>query len=139
MGKMSADMLMQVGRVVYVNYGPAKGSLAVVVDMVDENRILVEGPTTNEPRQLIPIKRLTLTKFRINKVLRNQKQSVLKKNIQDFKLEKRFSETGMAKKMNQQNTRANLSDFDRFRALVLRRKLAKEVRGWVNKNRSKIN
>lgn len=33
-------MLMQVGRVVYVNYGPTKGKIAVVVDMVDENRVI---------------------------------------------------------------------------------------------------
>jgi len=34
-----SEMLMQVGRVVYVNYGPCQGKLAVVVDIVDENRV----------------------------------------------------------------------------------------------------
>merc|ERR1712183_959171 len=96
------DMLMQVGRVVYVNYGPCQGRLAVVVDIVDENRILVDGPTTGVDRQVIPAKRIELTKFRINKVMRNQH-----------------------------------TDFNRFKAIVLRRQVAKHVRSWVKKNKSK--
>merc|ERR1712150_176344 len=103
--KMS-DMLMQVGRVVYLNFGPCSGKLAVVVDLVDENRILVDGPTTGVDRQVVPAKRLTLTKFRVKSVLRNQHQKTL----------------------DQRKIRANLTDFQRFQALVLRRQLSKTVR-----------
>merc|ERR1711976_356744 len=87
----------------------------------------------------MPISRLSLTKFRINKVLRNQKTAALRKNIEEFKLSRRWAETGMAKRLAAQAQRARNSDFDRFRAMVLRRKLSKAVRGWVKNNRSKIN
>merc|ERR1712066_819369 len=89
---MSSEMLMQVGRVVYINFGPCKGKLAVVIDMVDENRILVDGPTTGVDRQIMPTKRLALTKFRCKKILRNQKESQIKKNLEKFQLEKRWNE-----------------------------------------------
>merc|ERR1712137_514370 len=117
-------MLMQVGRVVYVNYGPCQGRLAVV----DENRILVDGPTTGVDRQVMPAKRIQLTKFRINKVMRNQHTGSLTKNIKAFGLEKRWAETGFAKRLNAQKLRAQNSDFNRFKAMVLRRQVAKHVR-----------
>merc|ERR1712151_1267000 len=91
---MSQEMLMQVGRVVYINYGPCKGKIAVVVDIVDENRILVDGPTTGVDRQVMPSKRIALTKLRIREVLRNQHRQNLIKNINKFGLEKRWAETG---------------------------------------------
>merc|ERR1711976_1123592 len=122
--KMSADMLMQVGRVVFVNYGPCAGRLAVVVDIVDENRILVDGPTTGVDRQVMPAKRIQLTKFRINAVMRNQHTGSLIKNINAFGLEKRWAETGFAKKLRAQKLRAQNSDFNRFKAMVLRRQVA---------------
>ena len=132
------DMLMQVGRVVYLNFGPCSGKLAVVVDLVDENRILVDGPTTGVDRQVVPAKRLTLTKFRIKSVLRNQHQKTLVKNITAFDLEKKWATTAMAKKLDQRQKRANLTDFQRFQALVLRRQLSKTLRTWVNKNKARV-
>merc|ERR1711976_1116223 len=113
--RMPGQMLMQVGRVVYINYGPCKGKTAVVIDIVDENRIMVNGPTTGVPRQVIPTKRLALTRFLISTVLRNQHEAKLTENITAYDLEK---------KRNAQAVRARNSDFDRFRALVLRRKVA---------------
>merc|ERR1712007_8973 len=121
-------MCMQVGRVVFVNYGPCAGKTAVVVDMVDENRIVVDGPTTGVDRQVMPAKRVQLTKFRINKVLRNQHKKALTNNIKAFGLEKKWGATGFAKKLQAQN-----SDFNRFKAMVLRRKISKQVRTWVKK------
>merc|ERR1712226_1571263 len=136
--KMSDDMVMQVGRVVYINFGPCKGKLAVVVDIVDENRILVDGPTTGVDRQVILTKRMALTKFRVKSVLRNQKVSALKKNIETYGLAKRWAETGFAKKLASQARRAELSDFERHQAMVLRRRVSAQVRGWMVKNRSKV-
>merc|ERR1719359_1243855 len=134
---MSDQMLMQVGRVVFINQGPCTEKLAVVVDIIDENRILVDGPTTGVERQVMPTKRIMLTKFRINKVLRNQKVSALKKNIEAYGLEKKWNATGFATKLNNQRKRASLSDFDRHKAMVLRRRLAKTVRAWVKNNKTK--
>merc|ERR1711976_578348 len=84
----------------------------------------------------MPAKRIALTKFRINSVMRNQHTGSLTKNINACGLEKRWAETGFAKRMRAQRLRAQNSDFNRFKAMVLRRQVAKHVRSWAKKNRS---
>ena len=51
----------EVGRVVMINYGADYGKLAVMVDILDQNRCLIDGPTTGVTRQLINFKRIALT------------------------------------------------------------------------------
>jgi large subunit ribosomal protein L14e len=54
---------VEVGRVCIVNYGPDAGKLCTIVDIVDQNKCLVDGPRklTGVGRQVIPFKRLALT------------------------------------------------------------------------------
>jgi len=40
----------QIGKVVHNNYGPDKGKLAVILDIINENRVLIEGPTAGVDR-----------------------------------------------------------------------------------------
>ena len=74
-----SQMLMQVGRVVYLNFGPCSGKLAVVVDLIDENRILVDGPTTGVDRQVV-----------YNQLIKSQvrdiKKSIIKKKFLSSKI-----------------------------------------------------
>jgi len=46
-----------------VNYGPDAGKLCTIVDIVDGNKCLIDGPRklTGVGRQVIPFKRLALT------------------------------------------------------------------------------
>merc|ERR1740133_439019 len=53
------------GRVVLVNYGPDAGKLAVIVDVVDTQRCLIVGPSTDVARQMIGYKRLSLTDIKV--------------------------------------------------------------------------
>lgn len=54
---------VEVGRVCVVNYGPDAGKLCTIVDIVDQNKCLIDGPRklTGVGRQVIPFKRLALT------------------------------------------------------------------------------
>lgn len=135
---MNNEMLLELGRVVYVNYGPLAGKPAVVVDIVDGSKVVVDGPGLDVERQVISTKRLELTKFRIGSYNKGDKRSQLAKKIEEFNLLKRFSECGVGKRIAKQKKRASLSDFQRFQAMVLRRQLSKAVRTHVNKNRKKI-
>lgn len=81
---MSSEILVQLGRVVYVNYGEHSGKLGVVVDIVDGKRVVIDGPACGIPRQSISNKRFVLTRFRIPGVAKNEKHSALK----SFKQEK---------------------------------------------------
>ena len=66
------------GRVCVVNYGPDAGKLCTIVDIVDQNKCLVDGPNklTGMGRQVIPFKRLALTDL-VCKIERSAKAEAL--------------------------------------------------------------
>ena len=135
---MNTETLLRLGRVVYVNYGPIATKIAIVVDIVNENRVVIDGPGLGVERQVISTKRLTLTKFCLETYKKSDRRGDLKKSIESFDLLKRFSECGIGKKLAQQERRRNLTDFERFKVLVLRRKLSRAVRTGINKNRKQL-
>ena len=75
---MEKEILLTLGRVVYVNFGPLAGKIAVVVDIVNGSRVIIDGPALGVQRQMISNKRLTLTRFRIPGVAKAEKQTALK-------------------------------------------------------------
>lgn len=130
---MNQEIMMEIGRVVYINYGSLVGKIAVVVELVNKNRVIVSAPGMGVPRTLISNRRLELTKFRVPNVAFGIKEGELKKQIDAFGLQKRFNETARGQKILKQQRRANLTDFERFKVLVLKRKLAKVSRTQINK------
>ncbi|KAG0258954.1 hypothetical protein BG011_002957 [Mortierella polycephala] len=120
--------VVEIGRVVMVNYGPDAGKLAVIVDIIDHNRALIEGPTTGIARSAYAFRRLTLTPLVI-KVPRNAGQTVLKAAIEKQDLAGSWAKTSWAKKIASRTQRASNTDFDRFK-LMKYKKLRREI---VNK------
>merc|ERR1719240_20787 len=112
------------GRVVYVNYGDDFGKMAVIVDIVDMNRVLVDG-LENFPRVIYPLRRLTLTRLRIP-ILRGARTGTLRKAAASFDLMKKWSETRACQKLSRSAARAQTTDFDRFVVMVNRKQ-----RGYV--------
>ena len=88
---MDKEILLTLGRVVYINFGPLAGKIAVVVDIVNGSRVIIDGPTLSVERQMISNKRLTLTRFRIPGVAKAEKQTALKysKKAKDRRLQAR--------------------------------------------------
>ena len=54
---------VEIGRVVFINYGPEEGKLAVIVDIIDINTALVDGPSSGVEKQTMPFKRISLTEY----------------------------------------------------------------------------
>jgi large subunit ribosomal protein L14e len=112
-----------IGRVALINYGPDAGKLATIIDVVDENKCLVEGPysVTGVNRHVIPFKRLALTDLSV-KIPRQAREATLKKALAKADILKKWSATTWSKKMEAKKIRAGLNDFDRFKAMVARKK-----------------
>ena len=110
---------MEVGRVVLINYGPAKGKLAVVIDVVDQNKCLVDGGTLNE-RQVVSFARIYLTDF-VLKIQRNARPGTLSKAWDAQGMTEKWEATSWAKKLSAKTKRAGLSDFDRFKVMVAKK------------------
>jgi large subunit ribosomal protein L14e len=117
---MGKPKTVQIGRVAIVNFGCDADKLAVIVDVVDQSRALVEGLNGLE-RQTIPIRRLSLTPVTM-KIGRGARPGVVAKAASEQKVVDKFNQTSWGKKLNNSRLRANLSDFDRFKLMVLRKK-----------------
>ncbi|EDX09733.1 GD14108 [Drosophila simulans] len=62
---MPFERFVQTGRIAKASAGPLKGRLVAIVDVIDQNRVLVDGPLTGVPRQEYRLNNLHLTKYRI--------------------------------------------------------------------------
>ncbi|GAA5809052.1 hypothetical protein MFLAVUS_002455 [Mucor flavus] len=111
---------VEVGRVVLINYGTDAGKLAVIVDIIDHNRALIDGPTTGVSRQAFAYRRMVLTPLVIKNLPRQIGQSALIKALEKNETIAAWNKTAWAKKLEQRKVRSNLSDFDRFKLMKLR-------------------
>ena len=57
---------VQIGRVVALKAVKDEGKIAVILDVVDSGRVLLQGPTSGVARQVFPIANLTLTTQVVN-------------------------------------------------------------------------
>lgn len=130
---MGVRDIVEAGRIAYINFGEDYGKMVIIVDMVDMNRVLVDG-AGNFPRVIYPLKRLTLTKLRLN-ILRGARTGTLKKVAKTFGLEEKWSNNAAAQKLARYSARSATTDFDRFKVMIQRkqrnyavRKLAYKIR-----------
>ncbi len=121
---------MEVGRVARINYGPLEGKLATIVDILNDKRVLVDGQDIQ--RQVIPIRRLQLTR-QLLKLGRGARTGKVRAAISKEGVAKKFAESSIGRAFARQQRRQNLTDFERYKVLVLRRKLAKLSRARPSK------
>lgn len=117
---------MEVGRVVLINYGPESGKLAVVVDIVDQNKCFVDGPSSGVARQVVPYSRISLTDFTID-IERNAKQKDVSEKWAEADVQGKWDKSSWAKKLASKKRRAELNDFDRFKVMVARKQKAEII------------
>jgi len=130
---MTFTRYAEVGRVVLINYGPESGSLATIIDIVDGNKCLIDGPSeiTGVERQVIPFKRIALTDLTV-KIQRNARAKTLKKAWADADTLATWEKCSWAKKLSAKKKRASLTDFDRFKVMVAKKErsaiIAKKIK-----------
>lgn len=101
--------------------------MVVIVDLVDMNRVLVDGMGAF-PRVIYPLKRLQLTRIVVANVLRGTRTGTLIKKAKAFGLDAKWAATPANKKMEQYKTRTGLSDFQRFQVMVTRKQRSYEAK-----------
>ncbi|KAK0096298.1 hypothetical protein PV326_005848 [Microctonus aethiopoides] len=111
---MPFQRFVQTGRVAYVSEGDHQGKLVAIVDVIDQNRVLVDGPQSNVQRGAMRLSQLHLTKFNL-KFPHTGSTRVVRKAWDTAKLDEKWAETMWAKKVEAKKKRACLSDFDRFK------------------------
>jgi len=119
---MTYTRFVEIGRVAYIAYGPDAGKLVAIVDVIDQNRALVDGPCSGVARQSMNFKQLHLTKFVVT-FPHGARTALVKKSWEKVDVNKQWQESTWAKKIASREQRKQLSDFDRFKLMK-----AKQVR-----------
>mmetsp|Transcript_116218 Transcript_116218/g.335691 ORF Transcript_116218/g.335691 Transcript_116218/m.335691 type:complete len:134 (+) Transcript_116218:85-486(+) len=124
------------GRLALITYGPYEGKMCTITEIVDQKRVVVDGPesVTGVKRHMMPIKRLSLTDLKAS-IGRGAREKTLKAALEKGEVMKKWSETAWAKKIAAKAARANMNDFERFKVMVARRRRAREVRTVLKKTK----
>merc|ERR1712157_142826 len=96
--------------------GPKSGKIAAIVDVIDQNRVLLDGPCSGVERQEYRIKNLHLTPLKITFPF-SARSKVVRKAWEDEKVTEKWAESGWAKRMQMKARRQGLNDFDRFKLM----------------------
>lgn len=112
---MSFERFVEVGRLVIGTYGPILGKLAIITEIIDRNRCLIDGWTG---RQIINLKRIALTKILIKiipGISSNKIKNLLIKN--NFVIKKLYKRKWMQKKLVS-NKKRNFNSFEKFKFMI---------------------
>ncbi|EEY15944.1 hypothetical protein D7B24_005060 [Verticillium nonalfalfae] len=125
--------LVEVGRVVLIEGNhPYAGRLAAIVEIIDHKRVLVDGPSSDPelavPRQALPLSAALLSSLVVAKLPRGARHGTLKKAWEASEIDKKWKETSWFKRRTQIERRKNLTDFDRFKVLRLKKQRRFEER-----------
>merc|ERR1712085_239193 len=130
MGTMAMyTRFVEPGRLAVITYGPCSGKMCTIIDIVDQKRVVVDGPesVTGVRRHMMPIKRLSLTDLKTT-IPRGAREKTLKVALAKDDTMAKWSATSWAKKLKSKEVRANMSDFDRFKLMVAKKKRAQVVK-----------
>merc|ERR1712121_342797 len=107
---------VEVGRIAVLQDGPKAGQIAAIVDVIDQNRVLIDGPCSGVGRQEYRIKNLHLTPLKITFPF-SARTKVVREAWEDEKVSEKWAESGWAKRMQMKARRQGLNDFDRFKLM----------------------
>merc|ERR1719361_1289071 len=122
---MGYRTFVEAGRVAYINYGTDYGKVVVIVDIADQSRVLVDGE--NFPRTIYPMRRLSLTKLKLD-IPRGARTGTLLKAAKEFDLKAKWEAAAIAQKLAKQQTRQNLTDHERFQVMINRKRRSYEAK-----------
>ena len=116
---------VEVGRVVLIKNGAFSSKIAVIVEILDHNRVLIDGPQaiTGVPRQVINLNNVSLTQFVVAHVTKGMTHQKLCLRFVKQNIMKRFNNTNAGKAIHRRELRQNMTDFDKFQVNLINRKI----------------
>ncbi|XP_018417016.1 PREDICTED: 60S ribosomal protein L14 [Nanorana parkeri] len=123
---------VQIGRVAYVSFGPHAGKLVAIVDVIDQNRALIDGPCSGVRRQAMPFKCMQLTDF-VLKFPHSARQKYVRKAWEKEKVEEKWAATNWAKKIDAKDRKSKMTDFDRYKVMKAKKMRNKIIRHEMKK------
>ncbi|EDK42116.1 hypothetical protein PVL30_000286 [Lodderomyces elongisporus] len=106
---------VSVGTVVLVN----NKDLATIVEIIDNKRALIDGPKIQ--RQAVSLARVVLTPLSLQNLPRGARTATVNKKWGASDVDSKWASLGWAKKLASRERRRELSDFERFQVMVLKK------------------
>merc|ERR1712066_706753 len=135
--KMPFKKFISIGSVAVLQSGPSAGKIAAIVDVIDQNRVLIDGPCSEVPRQEFPIKDLHLTSLKA-KFPFSARSRVVSKAWKSEDISGKWAASSWAKRMQAKNRRSSLNDFDRFKPMKAKSARNKILNKAVNVQKRKL-
>ncbi|OBZ77532.1 60S ribosomal protein L14 [Grifola frondosa] len=126
---------VEVGRggFVLLGSGPQEGHIAVIAEIIDHNRAIIDGPTTGVPRQSFPYRHLSLTPFVLKSLPRAAGSGVIRKQLEKEATVEKWQKSSWAQKRAAIAKRRSLNDFERFAVMLAKKARRDQVRKSVAK------
>ncbi|KAF8333581.1 60S ribosomal protein L14 [Cantharellus anzutake] len=125
---------VEIGRVVLLRNGPHEGRIAVISEIIDHNRAIIDGPLTDVPRQPFAYRHLTLTPHVVPNLERGASTDAVREQFEASGVLEKWTNSAWAKKREAIQKRRKLNDFERFVVSVQK----KRRRGVVKQALSKV-
>ena len=113
---MPFKRIVEIGRIAVLQDGPYEGKIAVIVDVIDPKRVLLDGPCSGVERQEYKVKNLHLTSLKITLPF-SANSKVVRNAWEDEKITEKWAESEWSKRMVMKARRPGLNDFDRFKLM----------------------
>nr|CAH0113782.1 unnamed protein product [Daphnia galeata] len=124
---MPFTKFVETGRVVYIAKGPDAGKIAAIIDIIDQNRALLDGPCTGVPRQARRFTELHLTGL-VTKVTRGCTERSLRVAWEADKITEKWLATSWSRRIEKREKRASLTDLERFKVAKAKQARNKMIR-----------
>jgi len=111
---MIYNKFVEIGRVAFIAKGKDEQKLAVIVDVVDNNKVLLDGPSSGVSRGVRNLKDLHLTKYKIP-IRVGQRTKKVQIAYDEAKINDAWTNSTWAQKLQKRKIRAGLNDFERFK------------------------
>ncbi|CCE87097.1 Piso0_005636 [Millerozyma farinosa CBS 7064] len=118
---------VELGRVVLIN----NKDLGAIVEIIDQRRVLIDGPKIQ--RQAISLTKVVLTPIVLPNLPRGARTGTVTKKWAAADIDAKWSATSWAKKLASRQRRADLTDFERFQVLVLKKQRRYAVKKAIAK------
>lgn len=128
---------IRAGRLVRILRGPRQDRVAIIVDIVDANRVLVENPADEKMwRHVQNLKNVEPLKFCVS-VSRNCSSKALKAVVEESKVLEKYTQTRTATRLAAKKALAVSTDFERYQLRVAKRSCAHWTRKAFDENDAK--
>ncbi|XP_068948546.1 large ribosomal subunit protein eL14-like [Petaurus breviceps papuanus] len=119
---------VEIGRVAYISFGLHAGKLVAIVDVIDQNQALVDGPCSGVRRLF---KCMQVTDI-VLKFPHSARQKYVRAAWEKEKISTKWKATQWAKKIEARERKAKMTDFDRYKVMK-----AKKMRNRIIKHEVK--